>query len=138
LAVFTSNVAGQFQKAGFDPDAVDEYHGSLHHLQCLGPSLHRPALQTGHWASIISCIFASGSRPKPLSASRTRRALRVTVMPTTTRPVAPRVQDQLKAEKGAPRSLTSLGKGGFNPSMQRFGRVYLPVFCNPASFEVGH
>jgi NAD-dependent SIR2 family protein deacetylase len=36
-AVFTSNVDGQFQKAGFDPQRIDECHGSIHHLQCLGP-----------------------------------------------------------------------------------------------------
>jgi NAD-dependent SIR2 family protein deacetylase len=35
--VFTSNVDGQFQKAGFDPDQVAEVHGSIHHLQCLRP-----------------------------------------------------------------------------------------------------
>lgn len=33
--VFTSNVDGQFQKAGFDARDVREYHGSIHHLQCL-------------------------------------------------------------------------------------------------------
>jgi len=33
--VFTSNVDGQFQKAGFDRDRVLECHGSIHHLQCL-------------------------------------------------------------------------------------------------------
>jgi NAD-dependent SIR2 family protein deacetylase len=33
--VFTSNVDGQFQKAGFDPEAIVECHGSIHHLQCL-------------------------------------------------------------------------------------------------------
>jgi NAD-dependent SIR2 family protein deacetylase len=33
--VFTSNVDGQFQAAGFDPDAVAEVHGSIHRLQCL-------------------------------------------------------------------------------------------------------
>ncbi|MCF6201014.1 MAG: NAD-dependent deacetylase [Hydrogenimonas sp.] len=32
--VFTSNVDGQFQKAGFDEDRVYECHGSIHHLQC--------------------------------------------------------------------------------------------------------
>jgi NAD-dependent SIR2 family protein deacetylase len=32
--VFTSNVDGQFQKAGFDPDRVVECHGSIHHFQC--------------------------------------------------------------------------------------------------------
>jgi NAD-dependent SIR2 family protein deacetylase len=31
----TSNVDGQFQKAGFDPDRVVEAHGSIHRLQCL-------------------------------------------------------------------------------------------------------
>lgn len=35
--VVTSNVDGQFQKAGFAADAVLEVHGSIHHLQCLTP-----------------------------------------------------------------------------------------------------
>jgi NAD-dependent SIR2 family protein deacetylase len=33
--VFTSNVDGQFQKAGFDDDLIEEVHGSIHHLQCV-------------------------------------------------------------------------------------------------------
>lgn len=32
--VFTSNVDGHFQRAGFDAAAVTEFHGSIHHLQC--------------------------------------------------------------------------------------------------------
>jgi NAD-dependent SIR2 family protein deacetylase len=32
--IFTSNVDGQFQKAGFDPNHIMEAHGSIHHLQC--------------------------------------------------------------------------------------------------------
>ena len=32
--VFTSNVDGQFQKAGFADDRICEIHGSIHHLQC--------------------------------------------------------------------------------------------------------
>lgn len=32
--IFTSNVDGQFQKAGFDEDKIYEVHGSIHHLQC--------------------------------------------------------------------------------------------------------
>jgi NAD-dependent SIR2 family protein deacetylase len=35
--VVTSNVDGQFQKAGFDPDRILEVHGSIHHLQCTTP-----------------------------------------------------------------------------------------------------
>ena len=33
--VFTSNVDGQFHKAGFDPQRIVECHGSIHHLQCV-------------------------------------------------------------------------------------------------------
>lgn len=32
--VFTSNVDGQFQKAGFEDGRIYECHGSIHHLQC--------------------------------------------------------------------------------------------------------
>lgn len=35
MFVFTSNVDGQFQKAGFSGKNVHECHGSIHHLQCL-------------------------------------------------------------------------------------------------------
>jgi len=38
--VFTSNVDGHFQLAGFDPDRVIECHGSLAHLQCTTPCHH--------------------------------------------------------------------------------------------------
>lgn len=34
--VFTSNVDGQFQKAGFPEERITEVHGSIHHAQCLG------------------------------------------------------------------------------------------------------
>lgn len=34
--VFTSNVDGQFQKAGFEEARIAECHGSIHHMQCLG------------------------------------------------------------------------------------------------------
>ncbi|HBX43824.1 MAG TPA: NAD-dependent deacetylase [Deltaproteobacteria bacterium] len=35
--VVTSNVDGQFQKAGFEEEKMLEVHGSIHHLQCLSP-----------------------------------------------------------------------------------------------------
>ncbi len=38
--VFTSNVDGQFQKAGFDPQRICEVHGSIHHLQCNIPCVN--------------------------------------------------------------------------------------------------
>ena len=35
--VFTSNVDGQFQRAGFASERIVECHGSIHHLQCSVP-----------------------------------------------------------------------------------------------------
>lgn len=35
--VFTSNVDGQFQKAGFSDEQILECHGSIHHWQCSQP-----------------------------------------------------------------------------------------------------
>ncbi len=35
--VFTSNVDGHFQEAGFGEQGVHECHGSIHHLQCSRP-----------------------------------------------------------------------------------------------------
>lgn len=32
--IFTSNVDGQYQKAGFGDDKINECHGSIHHMQC--------------------------------------------------------------------------------------------------------
>ena len=35
--VFTSNVDGHFQRAGFDPAQIVECHGSVRHFQCVTP-----------------------------------------------------------------------------------------------------
>lgn len=35
--VFTSNVDGHFQRAGFHEQQVYECHGSIHHMQCMQP-----------------------------------------------------------------------------------------------------
>ena len=39
--VATSNVDGQFQKAGFAAEKILEFHGSIHHLQCIKPCCDR-------------------------------------------------------------------------------------------------
>ena len=45
--VFTSNVDGQFQKAGFDPQRIHECHGSIHHLQCLEGAMRPRGARAG-------------------------------------------------------------------------------------------
>ncbi len=39
--VFTSNVDGHFQKAGFPAERIVECHGSIHFLQCTRPCTHQ-------------------------------------------------------------------------------------------------
>ncbi len=74
--VVTSNVDGQFQKAGFDEARLLEVHGSIHHLQCLTPcrreiwpNRERFTIDTGTMraASIPRCSFCGDvSRPNIL------------------------------------------------------------------------
>jgi NAD-dependent SIR2 family protein deacetylase len=86
----TSNVDGQFQKAGFPEDAVLEVHGSIHHLQCLIPCTNaiwdnreeiRVDPESMRAANIPPCRFCGGvARPNILMfgdyswlSDRTRR-----------------------------------------------------------------
>ncbi|MBI1920398.1 MAG: NAD-dependent deacetylase [Geobacter sp.] len=74
--VVTSNVDGQFQKAGFSGERIVEVHGSIHHLQCLDPcSMNiwendeeiRVDLETMRARSIPRCPFCGGvTRPNIL------------------------------------------------------------------------
>ncbi|RMG18810.1 MAG: NAD-dependent protein deacetylase [Planctomycetota bacterium] len=47
LFVFTSNVDGQFQRAGFDPEALVECHGAIDFEQCLDGSCGAGIWQAG-------------------------------------------------------------------------------------------
>jgi NAD-dependent SIR2 family protein deacetylase len=60
--VFTSNVDGQFQRAGFAPGTVAECHGSIHHLQCTRPCCDAvwPADGVEPEVDMDSCRLASG------------------------------------------------------------------------------
>jgi len=72
----TSNVDGQFQRAGFDEERILEVHGSIHHLQCLLPCSHaiwpsREEIPVDHATmralSIPRCVRCGGTaRPNVL------------------------------------------------------------------------
>eukprot|EP01116_Phalansterium_solitarium_P020363 TRINITY_DN5991_c0_g1_i1.p1 TRINITY_DN5991_c0_g1~~TRINITY_DN5991_c0_g1_i1.p1 ORF type:complete len:242 (+),score=55.39 TRINITY_DN5991_c0_g1_i1:321-1046(+) len=70
--VFTSNVDGHFQKAGFAEDRIVECHGSLQFIQCIDPSrCSRGANDAVHSSSgLLSCFPIDPSRaPEPRGAS---------------------------------------------------------------------
>ncbi len=61
--VVTSNVDGQFQKAGFADDRIVEVHGSIHHLQCLEPCC-RDIWKNGEHISINMETMRARSIPR--------------------------------------------------------------------------
>jgi NAD-dependent SIR2 family protein deacetylase len=64
-AVFTSNVDGHFQKAGFAEERIVEYHGSLQHLQCVKPCCAAiwPAPADIHFEIDPASMRAAGALP---------------------------------------------------------------------------
>lgn len=73
--VYTSNVDGHFQKAGFAEERIIECHGSIHHLQCLAPCNNRirPAgtlrphidSQSGEWLTALPACPDCGKLARP-------------------------------------------------------------------------
>jgi NAD-dependent SIR2 family protein deacetylase len=73
--VFTSNVDGQFQRAGFPDADVYECHGSIHWLQCSPPCRARviPAdglevavdVETGRWSGPLPTCTRCGALLRP-------------------------------------------------------------------------
>lgn len=60
--VFTSNVDGQFQKAGFDETRIVECHGSIHSLQCFAACTTAiwPADELEVTVDEATCTFQGG------------------------------------------------------------------------------
>ena len=62
--IFTSNVDGHFQKAGFATDRIVECHGSIHHLQCAQDCTREIWDAAGTDVTVDETIFrATGTLP---------------------------------------------------------------------------
>jgi NAD-dependent SIR2 family protein deacetylase len=59
--IYTSNVDGQFQKAGFENDYIYECHGSIHSLQCI------ENCQDSVWSAHKTDVFVDKENFKALS-----------------------------------------------------------------------
>lgn len=143
--VVTSNVDGQFQKAGFDDDRILEVHGSIHHLQCLAGCTDR--------------IWPNGEEvPVDLSTMRAARIPRCPACGAVARPnilmfgdygwVADRTYDQRSrfdafaaAHLDERTVVIELGAGTFIPTIrhtseQLGGRGGLVVRINPREPQI--
>jgi NAD-dependent SIR2 family protein deacetylase len=73
--VFTSNVDGHFQKAGFAEERVTECHGSLQHFQCVKPccAASWPAPADLHFEIDPTTMRADGELPRCRSCGELAR-----------------------------------------------------------------
>lgn len=62
--IFTSNVDGQFQKAGFPENKILECHGSIHHLQCATPCCNQVWPSTGVCLEVDDSIRTRSAMPQ--------------------------------------------------------------------------
>lgn len=69
LFIFTSNVDGQFQKAGVPETRIVECHGSIHQLQCLSPACSRQIWTAATFKPVVKeseCLLESNFPTCPL------------------------------------------------------------------------
>ena len=75
--VFTSNVDGQFQKAGFADDRIVEIHGSIHFVQCAGGCSGIAAADPYRFELDTETLRAKGELPR---CARCRELLRPNIL----------------------------------------------------------
>lgn len=148
LFVVTSNVDGQFQKAGFPEETILEVHGSIHYLQCTSPCsddiwenketipVDLSTMRAGHIPRCIHC--ASTARPNILMfgdwswiSERTERQER-------------RFDEFVAGQRGMPVVVIEMGAGTAIPTIRhiseqlgsRNGATIIRI--NPRESEITH
>lgn len=123
--VFTSNVDGQFQKAGFDAERVLEVHGSIHFVQCLGSC---PDIVTAAPYTLEVDPETFRARPPLPTCARCGSLVRPNILmfgdwgwnDARTREQEQRLSDWLNAVPSGALAVIECGAGTAIPSVRRF------------------
>lgn len=123
--VFTSNVDGHFQAAGFPADSVLEVHGSIHYLQCTRPCSPRtwPADKLEPDVDEAQCLWRGALPACPHCGALARPNI---LMFGDSEWIAERTETQEEALRhwfaraGRP-VIVEIGAGTHVPSVRRFG-----------------
>jgi NAD-dependent SIR2 family protein deacetylase len=141
--VFTSNVDGQFQQAGFDERRIVEYHGSIHYLQCMD-ACGGAIWTANHLLPEIDADTCTMRSALPRCAHCGRLARPNILMFNDSDWVERRMQrqyDRLEAWLATVQRLViiEIGAGVDIPSLRRFGeQLRQPLIrINPRAPEVG-
>jgi NAD-dependent SIR2 family protein deacetylase len=124
--VFTSNVDGAFQRAGFDPERVCEVHGAIETLQCTGRSCAGLWRADGVQVDVDEATFRARA-PLP-ACPRCGRLARPNILmfgdwgwdASRSEEQAARLEDFLRSIRGAPTVVVECGAGTAIPSVRRF------------------
>jgi NAD-dependent SIR2 family protein deacetylase len=129
--VFTSNVDGQFQKAGFPEESLHECHGSIHHLQCAA-GCPGPVWPAGDRAVDVDEETMRARPPLPDCPFCGRLARPNVLMfgdwgwqPERSREQALRLRDWLEASAGKKLAIVECGAGTAVPSVRRMSEQLL-------------
>lgn len=122
--VFTSNVDGQFQRAGLDPDRVVECHGAIEYVQCAGGC---EGITRGD-AVEVEVDEATFRARDPLPTCACGAPLRPNILmfgdwgwdEARTSEQQRRLEAWLEAVAGEPLAIVECGAGTAIPSVRRF------------------
>jgi NAD-dependent SIR2 family protein deacetylase len=125
--VFTSNVDGQFQKAGFDPERIVEVHGSLGWMQCTRSCGVGIVPSEGVRVAVDEATMRA--RPPLPACSRCGALARPNVLmfgdsawdPSRSDRQERRLYQWLRAVRGGSLVLVELGAGTAVPTVRTFG-----------------
>ena len=123
--VFTSNVDGQFQKAGFPEERIHECHGSILHLQCAA-GCRGPVWPAGDAAIAVDGETMRARPPLP-SCPFCGRLARPNVLmfgdwgwqPRRSQEQALKLRDWLEAAESKKLAIVECGAGTAVPSVRR-------------------
>jgi len=141
--VFTSNVDGQFQNAGFKDRHVAECHGSIHHLQCMEQCGQEP-WSAEHFHPIVDADTCTLQSPLPRCPSCGALARPNILMFGDWDYQGQRyAQQESRLHTWLARAdrpvVIEIGAGTAIPSVRRFGEgIHCPLIrINPSEWEVG-
>jgi len=129
--VFTSNVDGQFQKAGFPEESIHECHGSILHLQCAA-GCRGPVWPAGDAAIAVDGETMRARPPLP-SCPFCGRLARPNVLmfgdggwqPRRSQEQALKLRDWLEAAESKKLAIVECGAGTAVPSVRRMSEQLL-------------
>ncbi len=150
--VFTSNVDGQFQAAGFPDEAIVECHGSIHYLQCSGPC--HPGIWPTTGVTVVVDPETMRAAPPVPRCGKCGRIARPNILmfgdwnwiESRTEAQEARFDHWLKEVGAAPLAVIEIGAGTAVPTVRRLtGRIAMRpksrlIRINPHEPEVppGH